>query len=46
MMPMLLAIAEAPPIPWTARETTRAGSVVDMPHMSDPMEKITTPTSK
>ena len=46
MMPMLLAMADAPPMPWTAREITSAGSVVERPHMSEPMLKITTPTSK
>ena len=46
MMPMLFAMADAPPMPCTARDTTSAGSVVERPHMSEPMVKITTPNSK
>ncbi len=46
MMPMLFAMAEAPPTPCTARANTRNSSVVAIPHSSEPKANTATPTWK
>ena len=43
MMPMLLAIAAAQPMPCTMRPTMSIGSVGARPHRSEPTVKMTTP---